>query len=96
MNITAEDMIVWLMVGAAAGFLTGALVKRSKEGFGHWTNLGIGLVGAVLGGCIFELFGLAKGLDAIAISLKDLVAALVGSLIFLAGVWFVKRSRRAV
>jgi uncharacterized membrane protein YeaQ/YmgE (transglycosylase-associated protein family) len=50
MNITLAKVIVWLIVGGLAGSLAGMLVKRTKEGFGRWTNFGIGLVGAIIGG----------------------------------------------
>ena len=44
------EIIVWLIVGALAGTLTGAVVKGTKEGYGKWKNLGIGLLGAIIGG----------------------------------------------
>jgi uncharacterized membrane protein YeaQ/YmgE (transglycosylase-associated protein family) len=47
----------------------------------------VGLVGALVGGLIFRLFGLLPDLNKIAISLRDVVAALVGSLIVLAALW---------
>jgi uncharacterized membrane protein YeaQ/YmgE (transglycosylase-associated protein family) len=46
--MTLSQVIVWLVVGALAGYFTGIVVKRTKEGFGHFTNLGIGLVGALI------------------------------------------------
>ena len=44
MNITLDysQIIVWLIVGALAGSIAGMLVKRTREGFGPFTNLGIG------------------------------------------------------
>ena len=83
MTISVEQIIVWLVVGAIAGTLIGAVVKRSKKGFGAATNLGIGLVGALIGGLLFELFRLDLGLGNIAVSLEDIVAAFVGSIVFL-------------
>ncbi len=92
--MTLSQVIVWLVVGALAGYLTGIVVKRKKEGFGHFTNLGIGLVGALIGGGIFNLFGIDFGLGEVAISLKDLVAAFIGSLILLLGVWLIRRQKK--
>ena len=60
------------------------------EWLGRWTSLGIGLVGALIGGAIFRLFGIWPGLEAFSISLRDVVAAIIGSLIFLAVLWFVR------
>lgn len=83
MHVSIEQIIVWLVVGAIAGTLLGAVVKRSKKGFGAATNLGIGLVGALIGGLLFRLLGLDLGLGKIAVSLEDIVAATVGSILFL-------------
>jgi len=43
MNVTVSQIIVWLIVGALAGSLTGVVVKGTKKGFGPFTNLGIGV-----------------------------------------------------
>ena len=57
------------------------------------TNLGIGLVGALVGGIIFHLFGILPGLASIAISLRDIVSAFAGSILFLLGLWAWNRWR---
>ena len=64
-----------------------AVRMRQREGFGVWTNLGIGLVGAVVGGVLFRLFGILPGLETISISLRDVVSAFTGSILFLLGLW---------
>jgi len=87
MSITISQIIVWLIIGAAGGTLAGALVRWQRAGFGWWTNLGIGLVGALVGGLLFQLFGILPGLESISISLRDIVSAFVGSILFLLGVW---------
>lgn len=94
MQITWGLIIVWLIVGALAGSLVGMIVKRTKEGFGHATNIGIGLVGALIGGFIFKIFRIDLGLGDIAVSLEDLVAAFLGSLIFLLVVWIIRKYAR--
>ncbi|MHC4930590.1 MAG: GlsB/YeaQ/YmgE family stress response membrane protein [Planctomycetota bacterium] len=94
-NITASMIIVWLVVGALAGWAVGAVVTRSKAGFGRWANLGIGLVGALIGGFIFDGLGIDFGKVDIQITLRDLVAALLGSLLFLGLVWWIKKRRQA-
>lgn len=83
MEITVGEIIVWLIVGALAGTLAAMAVTRTREGFGRITNIGVGLVGALLGGFLFKLFGVDLGLGNISVSGEDLVAAFVGSLIFL-------------
>ena len=51
--------------------------------------MALGLAGAIVGGLLFRLLGLLPGLDQITISMRDVVAAFVGSLIVLAaiGLW---------
>jgi uncharacterized membrane protein YeaQ/YmgE (transglycosylase-associated protein family) len=87
------DLIVWVIVGLLAGSLAGTIVTGKWAGLGRWTSLGVGLVGALIGGLIFSLFGIWPGLDAISISLRDIVAAFVGSLIFLLFLWIFRTSR---
>ena len=87
-------IIVWLVVGALAGTLTGMLVKRSKKGFGLLSNLGVGMIGALIGGGIFRLFSIDLGLGEIAISVEDIVAAIIGSLIFVLGIWIIQKRRK--
>ena len=84
---SVDQFIVWIVVGLLGGSLAGLLVTWDRAGLGFLRNMGVGLVGALVGGLIFRLFGLLPGLDKIAISLRDIVAALVGSLLVLAAFW---------
>lgn len=93
MTITWEEIVVWLIVGALAGSVAGTLVKRKKEGFGKFKNLWIGLAGALVGGLIFKLFKIDLGLAKINVSLQDLIAALLGSLLLLLILWIVAKSK---
>jgi uncharacterized membrane protein YeaQ/YmgE (transglycosylase-associated protein family) len=58
-----------------------------RGGFGLFRNLALGLVGALVGGLFFRSFGIWPGLDKIAISLRDVIAAFAGSLVVLAALW---------
>jgi uncharacterized membrane protein YeaQ/YmgE (transglycosylase-associated protein family) len=82
-------IIVWLIVGGLAGTLAGRLVTFKKEGLGRWTNLSVGLVGALIGGGLFKLFHIDLGLGEINITFEDLIAAFFGSLLFIALWWLV-------
>jgi uncharacterized membrane protein YeaQ/YmgE (transglycosylase-associated protein family) len=93
MNISVVQIIVWLSVGALAGNLVGILIKGRKRGFGQATNIAIGLVGALIGGSIFNLLNIDLGLGELAISFQDLVAAFLGSLVFLLAIWLARRRR---
>jgi uncharacterized membrane protein YeaQ/YmgE (transglycosylase-associated protein family) len=94
MKIEIAEVITWLIVGGLAGWLAGMLVKRRKEGFGRVTNLGIGLVGALIGGLLFKVFGIEiQVLSKVEINLQQVVAGFVGALIFLAIIWIVQKYR---
>ena len=88
------QLIVWIVVGLIGGGLASRLITWDREGFGTFRNLGLGLVGALIGGWLFRLFNLLPGLDKVSVSLRDVVAAVVGSLIVLAGIWLVRRYRK--
>ena len=91
MAVTIVELFVWLIVGLLAGSLAGLVVTRKKEGFGRYANIGVGLAGALIGGFLFDLLRIDLGLANITISVADIVAAFVGSLLFLAVLYFVRR-----
>ena len=99
MEVTVVELVVWLIVGTLAGSLTGLVVTRTKEGFGRFANLGVGLAGALIGGFLFDILKIDLGLANISISLQDLVSAFVGSLLFLVAFvygrrWYRERSNK--
>src|SRR3954451_21841620 len=85
------QVIVWIIVGLIGGSLAGLLITWRRQGFGILPNLGMGLIGALVGGLLFRVFGLFPRLDEIAISLRDIVAACAGSLLVLVVLWIWKR-----
>ena len=85
--ISLTQFIVWIIVGLLGGSIVGLIVTRERKGFGLWRNLGLGLVGALVGGLLFWLLGIFPELDTVRISLRDVVAAIVGSLLVLGALW---------
>jgi uncharacterized membrane protein YeaQ/YmgE (transglycosylase-associated protein family) len=79
MNI--GQIIVWIIVGGFAGTFAGRAVTLKKEGLGRWTNLVVGMVGAVIGGELFRLFRIDFGLGELKVTFEDLIAAFLGSLL---------------
>jgi uncharacterized membrane protein YeaQ/YmgE (transglycosylase-associated protein family) len=75
------QIIVWIVVGGFAGTLAGRAVTLKKEGLGRWTNLLIGMAGAVIGGELFRLFRIDFGLGELKVTFEDLIAAFLGSLL---------------
>ena len=91
MYVSLHQLLVWLIIGALAGSLSGMLVKGSRKGFGAFWNLALGLAGALLGGYLFKILKVKLALGSIVIAFQDLVAAAVGSLLFLFLLWVVRR-----
>jgi uncharacterized membrane protein YeaQ/YmgE (transglycosylase-associated protein family) len=50
-----ESLIIWLVIGAIAGWLAGQIMKGS--GFGLVGDIVIGIVGAVVGGWLLPRIG---------------------------------------
>ena len=84
---TLTHIATWIAVGLAGGSLAGLVVTRQRSGFGILANVALGCAGAMVGGAVFGLFGLLPSLEAIVVSLRDVVAAFVGSLIVLVAIW---------
>ena len=78
------DIIVWLLVGAIAGWLAGKIVQG--HGFGLLGNIAVGVVGAVIGGYLFSFLGLsANGF------IGSIVTAVAGAVVLLFVIGLVKR-----
>ncbi|QAB15207.1 GlsB/YeaQ/YmgE family stress response membrane protein [Hydrogenovibrio thermophilus] len=52
-------LIVFLLIGAVAGWLAGLVMKGG--GFGLLGNMVIGIIGAFVGGFLFGLLGITAG-----------------------------------
>ena len=50
------NLIVSILIGAAAGFLAGKIMKGG--GFGFWINLLVGVAGGFIGGFLLPLNGI--------------------------------------
>ena len=80
------DMLWFLLIGIAAGWLAGQIMKGG--GFGFVGDLIVGVIGALLGGFLFGLFGLsAVG------RLGSLVTATVGAIALIALLRVINRPR---
>jgi uncharacterized membrane protein YeaQ/YmgE (transglycosylase-associated protein family) len=72
------SIISWLILGLIAGYI-GAMIVN-KQGQGLMLNIGIGVVGAVVGGLLFSVFG-AEGVTGL--NLYSMIVAIVGSVVAL-------------
>jgi uncharacterized membrane protein YeaQ/YmgE (transglycosylase-associated protein family) len=57
MDITG--FVIFLVIGAAAGWLAGTIMKGG--GFGLFSNILMGIVGGIVGGFLFRLLVIAAG-----------------------------------
>jgi uncharacterized membrane protein YeaQ/YmgE (transglycosylase-associated protein family) len=57
--MSTETLLIWLIVGAVAGWLAGVIVKGG--GFGLIGNIIVGIVGSFIGGWLFTTLGIATG-----------------------------------
>jgi len=81
----AEALLILLLVGAAAGFLAGIIVKG--YGFGPVGNIVVGIVGAVVGGWLLPQLGLFPGGNVAG----QIMSATAGAVVLLVLISFVRR-----
>ena len=72
------SIISWIILGLIAGFVGGKIVNREGQGF--WLNIALGIVGALVGGVLFDLFG-ASGVTGL--NIYSMIVAIVGSVVVL-------------
>ena len=81
-----ESLLVFLIIGAIAGWLAGLIVKGF--GLGLLGNIVVGIVGAFIAGFIFPRIGLAFGGGVLA----AIVHATLGAVILLVLIRLVKQA----
>lgn len=72
------SILAWILLGLLAGFIGSKIVNKTGEGF--LLDIGLGIVGAVVGGWLFQVFG-AAGVTGL--NLYSLFVAVIGSVVFL-------------
>lgn len=72
------SIIGWIVLGLIAGFIASKIVNKSGEGF--FLDVVLGIIGAIVGGIIFSLFG-ASGVTGF--NLYSMVIATIGAIIVL-------------
>jgi uncharacterized membrane protein YeaQ/YmgE (transglycosylase-associated protein family) len=84
--MTAETLIIWIIVGAVAGWLAGLVVRGG--GFGLVGNIIVGIIGAFLGGWLLGLAGFSVGAGII----NTIFTAFIGAVVLLLIVRVIKRA----
>jgi uncharacterized membrane protein YeaQ/YmgE (transglycosylase-associated protein family) len=80
-----ETIIIWLIIGAVAGWLAGQLMKGG--GFGLIGDIVVGIIGSVIAGWLLPRVGIYIGGGFIA----EVINALIGAVVLLFIVRLVKR-----
>jgi len=72
------SIIGWIVLGLISGFIASKIVN--KEGEGLILDIVLGIVGAIVGGYLFSLFG-AQGVSGV--NLYSVFVAVVGAIVVL-------------
>jgi len=76
------NFIIFIVIGAIAGWLAGILMKGG--GYGFLINAILGIIGGVFGGWLFDLLGIGIGED-----FGPFITSVIGAmvLLFIAGLF---------
>jgi len=81
-----DSVIVWLIVGAIAGWLAGLIVKGG--GFGLLGNIVIGIIGAVVAGWLLPQLGINLGTGIV----RAIINAAIGGIVVLVILSLIRRA----
>ena len=84
--MSIETLLIWLLVGAVAGWLASTIVRGG--GMGLIGDIVVGIVGAFIGGWLLPQVGLVIGGGIIGV----IVTATIGAVILLLIVRLIKRA----
>jgi uncharacterized membrane protein YeaQ/YmgE (transglycosylase-associated protein family) len=71
-------IISWIILGLIAGFIGSKIVDRQGQGF--WLDIVLGIIGALVGGFLFDMFG-ASGVTGL--NIYSMIVAVVGAVVVL-------------
>jgi uncharacterized membrane protein YeaQ/YmgE (transglycosylase-associated protein family) len=71
-------IISWIILGLIAGFIGSKIVDKQGQGF--WLNIALGIIGALVGGFLFDLIG-STGVTGL--NIWSMIVAIIGSVVVL-------------
>jgi uncharacterized membrane protein YeaQ/YmgE (transglycosylase-associated protein family) len=83
--MTTEGLLIFLIIGAIAGWLAGMIVKGG--GFGLIGDIVVGVIGAFIAGWLFPRIGFHLGTGIAA----SIVSAMIGAIVLLLVVRLIRR-----
>ena len=81
------SFLAWIILGLVAGFIGSKIVNKKGEGL--ILDIVLGIVGAIVGGWLFSMFG-ASGVTGV--NLYSLAVAIVGAIVVLVLYHAIRRS----
>jgi len=81
-----QELVIFLAIGAVAGWLAGMLMK--KGGFGLIGNIVVGILGAIVGGFVFDFLGIRIGGDIVG----SIITSTAGAVLLLFAVGVIKKA----
>jgi uncharacterized membrane protein YeaQ/YmgE (transglycosylase-associated protein family) len=72
------SFIAWIVLGLIAGFIASKIVNKSGDGF--LLDIVLGVVGSVVGGWLFQTFGMS---GVTGVNLYSVLVAVVGAIVVL-------------
>ncbi len=72
------SFVAWIILGLIAGFIASKIVNKSGEGF--FMDIVLGVIGAVVGGYLFQTFGMA---GVTGVNIYSILVAVVGAVVVL-------------
>ena len=86
--MTATGLIIFLLIGAIAGWLAGLIVRGF--GFGLLGNIVVGIIGAFLAGWLLPQLGI--GFSLVNPIVTSIVYAMIGAIVLLVIIGLIRRA----
>jgi Predicted membrane protein len=83
-------LVIWLAVGALAGFIAGNIMKGG--GFGTVGNIIVGIIGSFVGGWLATFLGIGGADASGGLNIASIVTSVVGACVLLFIVGLVKKA----
>jgi len=89
MTLDPINILVWIIVGAIAGWLA-SIVMKTNASQGLLTDIIVGIVGGLIGGYVLNLIGVGGAVTGL--NLGSILVAFIGAIILLALLRLIRRA----
>ncbi len=86
--MTGHGLVLWVIVGGLAGWLTGMLLRG--RGYGCIGNAVVGIIGAVIGGWLFRI----ANIEALPGLIGSVFTAIIGAVVLITVLGLLTERRR--